>query len=126
MANPVPGLEKAIMSRPRKYQSLPAPADLGDEARAVWRRVVEARPIDFYDGADVDALARYCRIEVRLRDLERRMDDGEEGLHSEYADFLRLSLALARALRILKSGVVAPGGALNRRRSAHREWPEGE
>lgn len=122
MTNPVPGLEKTVMQRPRKYSALAAPADLGDEARAVWRRVVSSRPVEFYDQADADMLRRYCLLEVRLRDLERRMDGGEDGLRSEYADFLRLSLALARSLRILKSGVVAPGGALNRRRSAHREW----
>jgi len=111
----------AVFKAPRGRNALKPPAEFDDAAKAVWARVVSSRPVEFYDQADADMLRRYCLLEVRLRDLERRMDEDPDAV-KDFIQLTRLHIALARALRVSKLSVVSGESAVNKRRSPHREW----
>src|SRR3712207_5398655 len=55
-------------------QRLSPPRGMAPEAAAIWRRVVAARPADWFDGGSLDTLAAYCRHAAELARISARID----------------------------------------------------
>jgi hypothetical protein len=47
-------------------KSPPAPKALSPRARAIWRQIVGAKPIDWFDGGNYGYLADHCEEQARL------------------------------------------------------------
>lgn len=54
------------------------PAALGDEAAHVWRRIVNARPADWFPAETHDLLASYCNVMVSIDRVQQLIDAVEQ------------------------------------------------
>src|SRR5579864_7832422 len=52
----------------------PPPKDLSPEAAKLWRAIVRAKPIGWFDAGSLPLLARYCRTAVRAERLADALD----------------------------------------------------
>ncbi len=52
----------------------PAPKNLSREAAAIWRAIVRAKPLGWFDPGSLPLLARYCRTAVRAEQLADVLD----------------------------------------------------
>lgn len=50
-----------------------APRDLSIRAKAIWREIVNAKPVDWFDGGSLGLLADHCRTQERLEEVWRRL-----------------------------------------------------
>src|SRR5215213_9127947 len=55
-------------------QRLPPPRGMPPDQAAIWRRVVAARPAEWFDGGSLDTLAAYCRHAADLARISARLD----------------------------------------------------
>jgi hypothetical protein len=70
------------------------PRDLSQRAKAIWREIVRAKPIDWFDGGSVGLLADHCETQARLEQcwvVLRRLPAG--------CDDARVILAEVKILR---------------------------
>jgi hypothetical protein len=47
----------------------PPPKMLSHRAKAIWRQIVAAKPIDWFDGGNLGYLADHCETQVRLEGI---------------------------------------------------------
>lgn len=52
---------------------LPPPAHLSDAGKAAWKRIVNARPADFFDPAHSSLLEAYVEAELELQHATRKL-----------------------------------------------------
>src|SRR5215203_3159941 len=50
------------------------PKALSGRARAIWKEIVAAKPLDWFDGGSLGLLADHCRTQARLEDCWRGLD----------------------------------------------------
>lgn len=78
------------------------PKHLARDARAVWREIVESRPVDFFAPGSLHLLEQFCVTVIAQRHISARLqaDPGDletAKLHKEYGT---LSATLATKLRL--------------------------
>jgi hypothetical protein len=64
--------EKAALYRTRKSPISP-PKRLSPPARAIIREIVEAKPVDWFDGSQLQVLADHCEFQARIVAALRRL-----------------------------------------------------
>ena len=62
----------AAFYRAGKTAKLP-PKDLSTRAKAIWREIVNAKPVDWFDGGSLGLLADHCETQARLEECWRRL-----------------------------------------------------
>lgn len=71
------------------------PKDLSGRARLIWREIVSAKPVDWFDGGSLGLLADHCRTGARLEECWRRLDRYPVG--SSEARLVMIELRTLRA-----------------------------
>lgn len=62
----------AAFYRAAKTAKLP-PKDLSTRAKAIWREIVKAKPVDWFDVGSLGLLADHCETQARLEECWRRL-----------------------------------------------------
>ena len=105
--------------------TLRAPRELSGEAKAHWRRIVDARPADFFTEGNIQLLAQYCRTLVQLdraTEFVEGLDPGADpkGYGEAVQTLARLSAAsvvLATKLRLTIQSALRGDYAKNNERA---------
>ena len=104
------------------------PKGLSPEARAHWRRIVGARPADFFTEGNLQLLATYCRTLVQLERATAALEAvNPVNRPSTYADHVKvvsklgnLTIALATKLRLTIQSALRGEAGKNAERAPQR------
>jgi phage terminase small subunit len=110
--------------------ALPAPDDLPEPARSLWREIMASTPEAQWRPGDVPLLGTYCRTATLAAEAARRLEaDGQlvDGRPSPWARLLaehgKTLAALAGKLRLAPSSRIRPDAAgLRQEPAGRRPW----
>jgi len=111
----------------RAKAKLPAPPrSLNQEARKHWKRIVAARPVNFFSEGNLQLLEQYCRTLVFLRQATDLLDTiaaEDAGHFAEQAMVVsrltRTAVILATKLRLTIQATVRGDAAILKERREH-------
>ena len=86
------------------------PKALSQRAKAIWREIVRAKPLDWFDGGSVGLLADHCETQARLEEcwtLLRRLPAGSREAAMFLAEIKVLRPNYATSSRLLRLTVSA-------------------
>lgn len=99
-----PGRRQGVPPRPPSY--------LDFAAKRLWAEIVRSRPADFFSAADLPLLAEFVVTAAVLPKVTTLLEKGFNVALLEQRDkLIRLSLALARSLRLNVSSRTRPDSA---------------
>jgi len=84
------------------------PKALSARARAIWREIVNSKPLDWFDGGSVGLLADHCETQARLEECWtclRRMPVGCDEAKAILAEVKILRPNYGRTAALLRLGV---------------------
>ena len=86
------------------------PKELSQRAKAIWREIVRAKPIDWFDGGSLGLLADHCETQARLEEcwaVLRRLPTGSDDARWIMAEVRVLRPNYATSSRLLRLTVSA-------------------
>jgi phage terminase small subunit len=103
------------------------PRHMNQEAQEHWKRIVAARPIDFFSAGNLPLLEQYCRTLVFLRqasDLLDTIDAADVGHFAEQTAVVSrlttMAIVLATKLRLTVQSTVRGDASILRGKPASR------
>lgn len=117
----------------------PAPSHLGEDEKAVWRRIVDAKPADWFGPEHMAQLAAYCRAVVTIERLTQQIDAFRDEWLADDDGLKRMDRllkmrqketaimhALARGMRLTQQSVIVAHKAGAAKRQMRRPWEIGQ
>jgi len=103
------------------------PKELSQRAKAIWREIVRAKPLDWFDGGSLGLLADHCETQARLEEcwgILRRLPAGSDDARWIMAEVKVLRPNYATSSRLLRLTVSA--GIERQAAKAGEKAPEGQ
>lgn len=103
------------------------PKELSQRAKAIWREIVRAKPLDWFDGGSLGLLADHCETQARLEEcwaILRRLPAGSGEARAIMGELKVLRPNYATSSRLLRLTVSA--GIERQAAKAGEKAPEGQ
>ena len=106
-------VDMTLVPGARRGPRLRQPADMDVAARRLWREIEASRPVGFFGPADAPLLVQFVTtVETYIPKLDKLLKKQyDQAVLQERDRLIRLSLSLARALRLNVSSRTRPDSA---------------